>query len=339
MLKLDLRRITFVFLLIFALRPEFLKAQISAPSMNFLEQGETMGGAPALAVLYQTLYIAFRANDNSNVLWLDSSVDGVRTDGAHILGAGLPVVMGSDPSLAVLDGFLYVAFKSATSDNLFVCQIYDLRGGATYCTEQALHIVGTPSLVGYDDRLYVAYQKSPQYGSPSNQLGIAYAYPPSPSNFHTIVFDHYNSYNTLIGGPPAIAGYLWNLYVAFQAYDAGHNLFLQTFPLSLSSPPGPAIRYETRIGPTPALTLAGNQGTLMIAFEADDPYQHLWFQPLAGEYLAPAAQNGATISGAPAEVDWIPGSGPYAYQEIITAGFKSYDLSNHFWMGSQPALP
>ena len=317
-----------------------VQAQVNAPTMNFAEQGETMGGAPALATFNNVLYIAFRANDSSNVLWLDSSSDGVTLQGARILGAGLPVTMGSDPSIAAYAGALYVAFKSASTDNLVVCQIPDPQFGKAYCTQQNLHIVGTPSLTSYNDHLYVGFQKSPQYGEPSNQLEIAYAKEPYPTSPNTILFGNYNTYPTRIGAPPAIVGYFGVIYAAFQADDPGHNLFLQAFPLDLTSLYGSAARLAPQIGPTPALTVAGNfTNTLIIAFEANDPYQHLWFEAFDNTGLHPAIQNNAFIGGAPAETDWIPITGPYMDHEIITTGFKSYDFGNHLWIGSQLVQP
>lgn len=92
------------------------------PTMNFTEFNETMGGSPALGVLGNTLYIAYRANDSSNSLWIDSSTDGATTPGP----VNFPgITLGSDPSIAGdnQDNLIEVAFKSASNDTMWICAI------------------------------------------------------------------------------------------------------------------------------------------------------------------------------------------------------------------------
>ena len=326
-------------------------AQASAPTTNYTQQGETMSGAPALASINNTMYVAFKANDSSNRLFFDTSSDGVNLKGAQVVYAndtGYPnpaITMGSDPAIVAFGGALYTAFKSATSDYLFICQTqfgvqgYSGPNGFTSCRQQSYGMIGAPSLTVYNNRLYVALKADSNEASPSDRLLIASAPIPSGTSGNGLTFpsfDKQNVFTTLVGGPPAIAGYNNQIYVAFQAHDSSHSLFLQTFALDLSSF-GPAYQYATTIGPTPALTVTGPKtNTMMIAFEANDSQQHLWFEPYYGSMLQPAVQNNAQIGGAPAELDWTPTSGQYAGTEIITSGFRSYNSTHNLWLGSQP---
>jgi hypothetical protein len=73
-----------------------------------------MGGAPAMALFNNQLYIAFQANDPGHTLHVTSSSDGVTWPAATQIAN---VAIGSDPAMAVFNGLLYIAFRANDPSN------------------------------------------------------------------------------------------------------------------------------------------------------------------------------------------------------------------------------
>jgi hypothetical protein len=211
-------------------------------------------------------------------------------------------------------------------------------------------MMGTPSIANTNlvtqypqaGELYIAYETSANDPNGSNHLGYIWA-ENSPSS-HGLADSYVAS--TLIGSSPAITGYVspsdsLSFQIAFQAYDPSHSLFIQTFRPFASGVQlyGNATPFPTQIGTTPAIcNMDGAQNSNpMVAFLANDPSNHLWFEDFGYNGVTdtwnqgPAVQNNATIGGAPAIIAWT--SADHAF--LVTVAFKSNDTSNHLWIGSQ----
>jgi hypothetical protein len=79
-------------------------------------------GSIGLVVQHNKLYVAFQANDASNILYVAESSDG-QTFTAHGIG---DIKIGSAPALTVFNNRLYVAFHANdTSDILYVAESSD----------------------------------------------------------------------------------------------------------------------------------------------------------------------------------------------------------------------
>jgi hypothetical protein len=191
--------------------------------------GISIGSAPSMAGFKNRLYIAFQANDPSNALFITSSADGVNfTTPAQ----GYPgIQMGSSPAMTVFNNRLYVAFKSnepieGRNHALAVTSSPDGINFNTPATGFPLIQLGSaPAITALGNRLYISFQAN----DPSHALFVtsstdglnfttpAAGYGPNPAT---------GSPGILIGSAPATGELHRKLFVAFQANDASHVLFV-----------------------------------------------------------------------------------------------------------------
>ncbi len=177
------------------------------PSFNFTQEGEQIGSAPSLAAFNGRLWIAFKSNNSSHTLFLDSTVDGVNLLGAHEF-AGIKV--GSTPTLAAYNGKLYIAFTPENGQGgIFVCSTSDVVNFS--CTQLLNTSDSVPAMTVYNNRLYIGLWDVKCIYVISSSDGINFT---SPS-----------SAGSTSGTPEALSILNNNLILAFQANDSSHRLF------------------------------------------------------------------------------------------------------------------
>lgn len=340
-----------------------MKAQVTVPTISFNEYGETMGGAPGLGILplnanTDTLYIAFRANDSGNALWIDSTTDGSTLAGATPF---FGITLGSDPSVAgdKFHGVVQVAFKSATDDTLWVCAITPpISTTSTVACQNypSIHMIGTPRIANFPDfqnnygYLYVSFETSNNDPAGPYHPAVAQLVNQSSSGQYAVSELALPGY---IMTPPSIAEIDNNgtqpfdtLTIAYQD-SATHKLVLQSVASNLSS-------YQTAqffpqlVGNTPGVCLLNNYyGAYIVPFQANDPGNHLWYSTAIGpapsdggtvtpDYSTPqTSEDSAQIGSAPAIACW-KSQAAGANQVMVTVAFQANDPGNHLWLGSQP---
>ncbi|MGA2890264.1 MAG: carbohydrate-binding protein [Terracidiphilus sp.] len=272
-----------------------------------------MGTAPAMAVFNSKLYVAFRANDASNALFVTSSSDGVNFPTATGYGN---LLMGSAPALAVFNNKLFVAFRANDSSNaLFVTSSSD---GVTFPTATgygSIQMGGAPALAVFNNQLVIAYRANDSsnilYTTTSSD-GVTFSAPAGSSA-------------DAIGSDPSLAVLNSLLYVAFRANDASNQLFVSSTSNASSFPT--AMGYPgILMNDGPALTVFNNQ--LYVSFQADDSSNTLFL----------AASSGATTSGGSGGTCWAAWSSTAVY---TAGGQVSYNGENYqaaYWtQGNNPA--
>ena len=140
--------------------PTVLNSNGSGVNLNFAggtsSPSISMGSSPSFANFNGKLYVAFRANDSSNSLWIASSTDGVNFGSQTNYGN---IQMGSAPSLTVFNNQLYVAFQANDpSHKLFVTSSSDGVNFSAATGYSNIQIGGSPSLAALNGTLYVAFQ-------------------------------------------------------------------------------------------------------------------------------------------------------------------------------------
>ena len=108
---------------------------------------------PSLAVLGDSLYVAFISNDSSNRVLVCSTSDGTSWGRATDTKQTSPRA----PSLAAVNGSLFLAFVSNDSRNAILLSSFVPKGtwGAAIDTKQSCKF--SPSLATFSDNLYVAF--------------------------------------------------------------------------------------------------------------------------------------------------------------------------------------
>jgi hypothetical protein len=195
----------------------------TAPAQGY--PGIQIGGVPAMAVFNNRLYLAFQANDPSNALFVTSSADGVN----FITPAqGYPgIQMGSSPAMTVFNNQLYIAFQANDpSHALFVTSSPDGVNFNTPATGYpGIQLGSAPAMTAIGNELYISFQADDPghalFITPSidgvNFTTPATGYGPNPAT---------GDPGILIGGAPAMSAFNQQLFVAFQANDPSHVLFV-----------------------------------------------------------------------------------------------------------------
>ena len=270
-----------------------------------------MGSAPAMAVFNNKLYVAYLANDSSNILYITSSSDGVNFAAAT---AYPNIQMGSAPALAVFNGSLYVAFRSNDSRNiLFISASSDgvtFPAGTGYAN---IAMGGAPSLAVYNNQLFVGFRANDSSNilfTTSSSDGVTFpAGTPSPA--------------VAMGSDPSLAVVGGQLYAAFRANDSSNQLFVTSSSAGTNFPG--ATGYPGMVmGDGPALTAFN--GTLYVSFQAGDSSNRLF-----------VAAASATTSGSGGSC-WAA----WGSATVYTAGAQvSYNGENYqaaYWtQGNNPA--
>ena len=302
------------------------------PNMVINRYGETMGGAPSLGSVRnnsgydsanETLYIAFRANDPSNILWIDSTQDGTTNSGAI---AFPQVHLGSDPTIvgSNADNVLLVAFSDWNTETLNVCSISApiTQNSTVNCTNfPSIHVVNTPFIF-----------------TPPNGTGVFWV------AFNTIngnpaVAEIVNGNSILrsiqlsdyAATPPAITGLINNNFFLLSFQNGStHQLEVRTLSYSnlqiVASNTLPQL-----VGGTPAAT--PGVGGFVMAFQANDPGNRLWYSTIQNDLTsAQTASSPATIGNVPAIHSWYVSG-----QLQITVAFQANDSGHGLWFGTQPA--
>jgi hypothetical protein len=257
-----------------------------------------MGSAPAVAVFNNRLYVAFLANDASNILYINSSSDGVNFTAAT---AYPNIQMGSAPALAVFNGKLYVAFRSDDSRNiLFISSSSDGVAFPAATPYANIAMGGAPSLAAYNNQLFVAFRANDSSNllfTAASPDGVSFpAGTPSPA--------------VAMGSDPSLAALGGQLYVAFRANDSSNQLFVTSSSTGTSFPG--ATGYSAMVmGDGPALT--SFNGTLYVSFQAGDSSNRLFV-------AAASATNGSGGSC------WAAWSSTVAY---TAGGQVSYNGENY----------
>ena len=277
----------------------------ATPYANF-----QMGSAPAMAVFNNRLYVAFLANDSSNILYITSSSDGVNFTAAT---AYPNIQMGSTPALAVFNGSLYVAFRSNDSRNiLFVSSSTD---GVTFPAGTAYtNIVmgGAPSLAVYNNQLVVGFRANDASNilfTTSSSDGVTFpAGTPSSA--------------VAMGSDPSLAVLGGQLYVAFRANDASNQLFV-TSSSTATNFPGATGYPGMVMGDGPALT--SFNGTLYVSFQAGDSSNRLFV----------AAASAASGSGGSC---WAAWNSTVAYTGGAQVSYNGENYQAAYWtQGNNPS--
>ncbi len=294
------------------------------PNFNFTQEGEQIGSAPSMAVYNGVLFIAFKSDNSSHTLFLDSTADGVNLTGAREF-AGIKV--GSTPTLAVFNGKLFIAFAAENGQSGdFVCSTTDIQN--FNCAQSNFSSSSnTPAMAVYNGRLYLANETNNVLAHTSTADGV---------NFAPVT-----TFGEYADQPPALATLNGSLLLSFSSNDPSHDLWLQegTPGSNAGINWGPAYEYPTRLGGTPALaTETGPAGqTAILAFQANDSSHHLWYASITGSYQGQQfiRQDNAQIGSSPAEVIFTPSTGPFANQETLFVAFQANNSSHRLWFGGQ----
>jgi len=171
----------------------------------------TIGSTPSLAVLNNTLYVAFQANDAGHELWIGQSTDGVNFSVAEDSNDQT----GSAPSLTEFNGSLYLGFISNdTRNTLYVASsatgIFPAAIAYTNIT------MGTPpSLASANGVLYISFQANDS----SHKLFV------TASNTGTDFPTSTGFSNITVGGPTTATQFGDELCIGFQSNDSRNLLF------------------------------------------------------------------------------------------------------------------
>ena len=327
-------------------------SQAPEPTISFNPYGETMGGAPSLGSLGNTLYIAYIANDPSNTLWIETSTDGSTLAGPVHFGG---ITLGSDPAVAgdKANFVVQVAFRSATDDTLWVCSFQPpiVPSSAVICTNHPdIHMVGSPSIVNLPSQeqnyshLFIAYKTSGNDPAGPNQIGIVKL----QNNNQSTAEEAKLVIPVQLTTSPAITGFLnpaggnFQSLTLFYQDPSSHKLVLQSVDSSLTYYGTPtSTNYSALIGGTPSACLAGSYTDYVVAFQANDPNNHLYYNRFEGNYPSGnnntqsygdygAVYDNAQIGGTPAITCWSPNQ-----QNMYSVAFRANDPGNHLWLGSQ----
>ena len=174
-----------------------------------------IGGSSAMAVFKSKLYIAFRANDESNRLHVASSRDGEFL----VPASGYPhIKMGGNPAMAVFKSKLYIAFRANDESNrLHVASSRDGEFPIPARCYSQIQMGGNPAMVLFSDKLYIAFRADDD----SNRLCLVSSedgtFSASTTSFKAIEMD----------SDPAMAVFNDKLYIAFKANDGSNRLCLK----------------------------------------------------------------------------------------------------------------
>lgn len=282
-----------------------LNLPAATPFANF-----QMGSGPAMAVFNNKLYVAYLANDSSNILYITSSADGVNFAAAT---AYPNIQMGSAPSLGVFNGRLYVAFRSNDSRNiLFISSASD---GVTFPTATGytnIAMGGAPSLAVFNSQLFVGFRANDSSNilfTTSSSDGVTFpAGTPSPA--------------VAMGSDPSLAVLGSQLYVAFRANDSSNQLFVTSSSTGTGFPG--ATGYPGMVlGAGPAL--ATFNGTLYVSFQAGDSSNRLFV----------AAASATSGSGGSC---WAAWSSTVAYTGGAQVSYNGENYQAAYWtQGNNPS--
>ena len=217
----------------------------------------TLQNSSGMAVFKDKLYIAFKANDASNQLFVASSEDGTLPKRARGYSS---VRMGGNPAMAVFEDKLYIAFKANDASNQLFVASSDEDGRFPELAKGYPSVLmgDNPAMAVFKDKLYIAFKAN----DASNQLYVASSdedgrFPELAKGYPSVP----------MGGNPAMAVFKDKLYIAFKANDASNQLFVAS-----SDENGtflePAIGYSSvRMRRNPAMAVLKDK--LYIAFKAD----------------------------------------------------------------------
>lgn len=331
----------------------------SLSTMAFTEKADVLGGAPSLAFGGGAgiLYIAYRPNDTSNSLYVNSTSDGVNLSGAvHFPG----IVMDSDPSIAldISNDLLQVAFLTANQpvDYVTICSISLPLSTAstTTCTPfQTITSRNAPSILNQGAEcnfgnnygtLVVAYNyQSPNLIVPPT-LGLFTAVN-SPYNGHQLTDSVSTSVN--LWSSPTVAGCFLNgsgntaytITVAGQSvtktglsqYSAG-PLLTEAFNSGLQSQPVVKTTNSSSLPPYISYFHDASNGAPIVAFTSGSNNQLAFEIGLQGTMSSSPeiVNNGTQTGGRPAIAYWSLFSGYSA----VSVAFKANDGSNRLMLGT-----
>ena len=222
--------------------------------------------------------------------------------------ANAGISIGSSPAAAVFQGGIYIAFQANDpSHSLYLSSSSD---GKTWTTPAVgypgIQLGSAPAMAEFKGRLYIAFQAN----DPSHSLYVT-----SSSDGKTWTTPAVGYPGIQIGGTPninpvdgsvatptvlAMAEFNGRLYIAFQANDSSHSLYL-TSSSDGTTWTTPAVGYPgIQIGGAPAM--AAFNGYLYIAFQANDPSHSLYVTRSSdgSTWTTPAVEfAGITIGSAP----------------------------------------
>lgn len=169
---------------------------------------------PSMVVFNKMLYLAFTANDGSNLLYITTS-----PDGEHWSAASSPNLMHlqGSPAMAVFNQTLYVAFRSNDTNNA-LC-IASSADGQTWSvvTDYAntLLLQGSPTMAQLNNKLYIAFRS---YYSDN------YLYVTSSSDGHS--WPPATAFGQTLQGNPSMTAFGERLYIAYQASNTSDALYV-----------------------------------------------------------------------------------------------------------------
>jgi hypothetical protein len=249
-----------------------------------------------LAVFNNKLYVAFRANDSSNALYVTSSSDGATFPTATGYGS---IQMGGAPALAVFNNQLVVGYRANDSSNiLYTATSSD---GVTFSAPRgssAVAMGSDPALAVLNSLIYVAFRANDS----SNQLFVS-----STSNASS--FPAAEGYSGIVmGNGPALTVFNNQLYISFQAADSSHILFLAASGGATATNDSGGSCWA--VWSTTTVYTAGGQVS-----ENGENYQAAYWT----QGNNPATSSGAAGSGQP----WIPEGSCDGGLSTTSEGFPS----------------
>jgi hypothetical protein len=192
-----------------------------------------------VAAFNNRLYIAFQANDPSDALFVTSSADGLNFTTPARVDPGIR--MGGSPAMTVFNNRLYIAFQDNDSPSSLLYHalvVTSSPDGINFTTpaiaNPGIQLGSAPAMTALGNRLYISFQAN----DPGHALFVtsstdglnfttpATGYGPNPAT---------GSPGILIGSAPASGEFDQKLFIAFQANDPSHVLYV-----AASSPVGNA---------------------------------------------------------------------------------------------------
>jgi len=276
--------------------------------------GITLSGAPGLAYFNNKLYVAFKANDSSNYLYITTSSDGSTFSTPATQYSS--VILTGSPALTVFNGVLFIAYLNPSNSELMMV---DSTDGVNFSAPYAIEAPGigpfysssSPSLTVFNNQLIIAYldlsSGYERYSTSTNGAtfvgpgpistytassapaltaynGILYASFQEASNHDLVVatsqdgsaFTYQTAYSGIqIGGQPSMVGSVYGLVVSFRSNDGYHVLFV-TSGNSAAGLAVPATGYTgIRMGSDPGMAVFGTN-QIYLAFQSNDSY-HILF--------------------------------------------------------------
>jgi hypothetical protein len=286
----------------------------------------SMGDGPSLATFKGKLYMAFKANDSSNTLYIGSSPTGATWSAAQVPGP----ILGSAPSLAVYGGKLYVAMQAGDgSKKILLARSSDGLSWTSYAASSSsgpLLTQSRPTLAVFDNRLTLA-SSDPATG----RLTIATSTTGDAAGWSPYQVAGAAALAGAVvpgAGAAALTAFRGSLYAAFRAVDGSNAL---------------TIAASTNGTTWTQYRVAGNYASNWDAYAGSAPALTVYDDKLYATYIdVGSAQLVTSVSGdglhwssypSPAVLTKNP-VGLAAFGSSLYVALQANDSSNRFFLSS-----